>query len=111
MNQNNAFWPDADVLRYRLSSLTFALFVHKDRLVLVHDVVEEEASPVSLGAEAQISPEGRFEGEVPWHRNAIFSCKFVKKKKNRCKDQLFSNILVQQSVVCTLIKRWSLYQC
>lgn len=78
MNQTNAFWPDTDVSGYRLPFQTFALFVHKDRLVLVHDVVEEQssASPVCLGAEAQISPEGSFEGEVPRCRDAIFSWKF-----------------------------------
>lgn len=61
----------------RLSLLTFALFVHKDGLVLVHDVVEEESStsPVFLGAEAQIGPEGSLKGEVPWRRDAVFSCK------------------------------------
>lgn len=83
MNQNIAFWSDTDVSGHRLSMLTFALFVHKDRLVLVHDVVEEESSssPVFLGAAAQISPEGSFEGEVPRRRDAVFSCKLIKNKK------------------------------
>lgn len=78
MNQTNAFWPDTDVSWYRLPFRTFALFVHKDGLVLVHDVVEEQSSAphVCLGAEAQISPEGSFEGEVPRRRDAVFSWKF-----------------------------------
>lgn len=77
VDQKDVFWQDTDVSRYGLSSQTFALFVHKDGVVLVHDVVEEEspACAVFPGAAAQISPEGSFEGEVPRRCDAVFSCK------------------------------------
>lgn len=58
---------------------TFSFVVKEYRVISLHDVSEEESSAYfTLWPEAatQISPEGSFEGEVPWGRDAILSWKF-----------------------------------
>lgn len=55
---------------------TFSLDIGEDGLVLLHDVGKEESFAhltLWLDAAAQVSPEGGFEGEVPWSWDAIFS--------------------------------------
>lgn len=64
------------IVQCHFLSCTFALVVKEDRVVFLHDVGEEESSAhfaVCLDAATQVSPEGGFEGEVPWGRDAVLS--------------------------------------
>lgn len=82
--RQQCFWLSAPKIpQYHSYFCTFPLVVGEDGLVVLHDVGEEESSArlkVRFNATAHVGPEGGFEGEVPWGRDAVVSCGMKKSK-------------------------------